>query len=225
MYHVTILQLGRGKLSRSFSTSKCVWNYYDVLKLERKCTAKEIKDSFIRLSKEFHPDINKRDDAHKKFLQINEAYKVLSNIESRRNYDLSLRPMHEVSSRGPYRMYTYNAEPFVHDPWKDPSFYANRDKSKDKFHEQDPYYGIRGIKRMSNTGIVLICLAFAAFGVAVQVFAIRNSFSFRREDLIKRSIEANEHLKKTKEAAAVNGNEVQIELLKLKFASRGKLDD
>ncbi|VEN48353.1 unnamed protein product [Callosobruchus maculatus] len=115
MYHVTILQFHTAKLLRAFSTSKCLWNHYDVLKLQRKCTAKEIKDSFIRLSKEFHPDINKRDDAHKKFLQINEAYKVLSNTESRRNYDLSLGSMHEVSSGGPYRMYKYNAEPFFHE--------------------------------------------------------------------------------------------------------------
>nr|CAH7725983.1 unnamed protein product [Callosobruchus chinensis] len=131
--------------------------------------------------------------------------------------------MHEVSSGGPYRMYTYSAEQFVNDPWKDPSFYANRDKSE--FHKQDPYYGIKGINRMTNKSVVIVCMALTAFGVLLQVFAIRNSFTFQREDLIKKSIEANEYLKEARKAADVNGNEVQIELLKLKFANRGKFDD
>ncbi|CAH1982185.1 unnamed protein product [Acanthoscelides obtectus] len=71
----------------------------------------------------------------------------------------------------------------------------------------------------------MVCLAVAGFALALQVLAIRNSFTFQREELIRRSIEANETLKKVKEAAALNGNEAQIELLKLKFASRSKIDD
>ncbi|CAH1982184.1 unnamed protein product [Acanthoscelides obtectus] len=133
--------------------------------------------------------------------------------------------MHEDSTRGPYRTYTYDAEQFVHNPWKDRSFYANRDKSQDKFNEGEPYYGIKGIKKLSNRTIVMVCLAVAGFALALQVLAIRNSFTFQREELIRRSIEANETLKKVKEAAALNGNEAQIELLKLKFASRSKIDD
>ncbi|VEN35050.1 unnamed protein product [Callosobruchus maculatus] len=80
--------------------------------------------------------------------------------------------MHEVSSGGPYRMYKYNAEPFFHDPWKDPSFYANRDRSRDKFYEQDPYYGIKGVNRMSNKSVVMICIALTVFGLSLQVFAV-----------------------------------------------------
>ncbi|KAJ1552438.1 hypothetical protein HK405_011322, partial [Cladochytrium tenue] len=51
-------------------------------------SAKEIKAQFYKLSMQYHPDRNSGDeDAHAKFIQINEAYSVLSKPHSRRDYD------------------------------------------------------------------------------------------------------------------------------------------
>jgi hypothetical protein len=44
---------------------------------------KEIKEAFRRKAKAFHPDINKSEDAHEHFLDINEAYNYLSDLHAR----------------------------------------------------------------------------------------------------------------------------------------------
>lgn len=51
-----------------------------------------------------HPDVNKSKNAHTIFLEINEAYNVLNNKESRRLYDLGLAPYEGVSHRNEIRV-------------------------------------------------------------------------------------------------------------------------
>lgn len=74
-------------------------NYYNVLGLEEDADIVEIKSSYRKLSKKFHPDLNP-DDAFfgKMFLQIQEAYEVLSDSESRRNYDEKLKSNYKPTS-------------------------------------------------------------------------------------------------------------------------------
>jgi len=63
--------------------------FYRILQLQPSADQKQIKDSFYKLSKQYHPDINKDDAAALlKFQQIAEAYEVLSNPDTRKNYDL-----------------------------------------------------------------------------------------------------------------------------------------
>lgn len=63
-------------------------NYYNILGLEQDADVKEIKQAYRKLSKKFHPDLN-QDDAFfdKMFLQIQEAYEVLSDKDLRVKYD------------------------------------------------------------------------------------------------------------------------------------------
>lgn len=63
-------------------------DYYKTLEVERTATADEIKKSYRRLSKKFHPDVNVGSkDAEEKFKQIGEAYEVLKDPEKRKRYD------------------------------------------------------------------------------------------------------------------------------------------
>ncbi|XP_023026339.2 dnaJ-like protein 60 isoform X2 [Leptinotarsa decemlineata] len=204
------------KINRFFSTSR-FRNHYDTLNVKRDCSAKEIRDSFIKLSKEHHPDLNKNLNAHEKFLEINEAYKILSNTESRRSYDLGLLP--SDANRNVY----YREWPST-DPWKDPIFYHNRDKSKNTQGDNNSYYGIKGVKKVSNFTIVIMCLIIATIGVSLQFLAIRKSFTMQRDHLIEKSRQAENSLKLIKDTAALNGNEVQLELLKMRFANRGRTE-
>lgn len=63
-------------------------NYYDVLGVSKTASADDIKQAFRKLSKKYHPDINKAADANDKFKEINEAYDTLGDPKKREQYDL-----------------------------------------------------------------------------------------------------------------------------------------
>ena len=63
-------------------------DYYAVLGVGKGASQKDIKKSFRSLAREFHPDANEGDSgAEVKFKQINEAYEVLGDEDSRKEYD------------------------------------------------------------------------------------------------------------------------------------------
>jgi len=63
-------------------------DYYEVLGVSQKATQQELKSSYRKLAMQFHPDRNPGNhEAEEKFKEINEAYGVLSSVESRSRYD------------------------------------------------------------------------------------------------------------------------------------------
>lgn len=63
-------------------------DYYKLLEVPKTATEAEIKKSFRKLARKYHPDLHPDDkDAKKKFQQINEAYEVLRDPEKRAKYD------------------------------------------------------------------------------------------------------------------------------------------
>ena len=60
---------------------------YETLEVSPNATSDEIKKSYRRLARKYHPDINKEKDAEEKFKEINAAYEILSDELKRKQYD------------------------------------------------------------------------------------------------------------------------------------------
>jgi molecular chaperone DnaJ len=63
-------------------------DYYKALDVSKTATADEIKKSYRKLARKYHPDANKGDPkAEEKFKEISEAYNTLSDAKRRKEYD------------------------------------------------------------------------------------------------------------------------------------------
>src|ERR1700694_1601295 len=63
-------------------------DYYELLGVSRKASAKDIRTAFRKLARKYHPDLNPGDkSSEEKFKQLQEAYDVLSDTKKRQMYD------------------------------------------------------------------------------------------------------------------------------------------
>lgn len=63
-------------------------NYYQILGVRRDASLSDIKKAYRKLAKKYHPDTNgNRSDIQKKFQEVTEAYRVLSDPKARETYD------------------------------------------------------------------------------------------------------------------------------------------
>lgn len=66
-------------------------NHYDVLGVGQSASLEEIKLAYRRLSRKYHPDLNPKEPHSSEFMRsINESYRILSNRDSRIDYDRSI---------------------------------------------------------------------------------------------------------------------------------------
>lgn len=76
-------------------------DYYKILDLPKGASDQEVRKAYRNLAKVWHPDkvdASKKEEAEKRYVEIAEAYEVLSNEEARRRYDngedLDVQPSH-----------------------------------------------------------------------------------------------------------------------------------
>lgn len=62
-------------------------DYYEILGVSRDADKEEIKRAYRRLARKYHPDVNKEPGAEDRFKEINRAYEILSEPETRARYD------------------------------------------------------------------------------------------------------------------------------------------
>jgi curved DNA-binding protein len=62
-------------------------DYYDVLGVPRDARGEQIQQAYRKLARQYHPDLNKDPGAEDRFKEINEAYQVLSDPDTRGRYD------------------------------------------------------------------------------------------------------------------------------------------
>ena len=84
--------------------------FYDILSVSKEASAEDIKSAYRRLVVRYHPDKNP-DNLHakEKFIQIQQAYEVLSDSTKKYHYDIKLRDqelynqVHSQQQRTPRR--------------------------------------------------------------------------------------------------------------------------
>jgi molecular chaperone DnaJ len=62
-------------------------DYYKILNVDKNSTQDEIKKSYRKLSKKYHPDVSKDPESESKFKEISEAYGILGDQDKRSSYD------------------------------------------------------------------------------------------------------------------------------------------
>ena len=62
-------------------------DFYDILGISRNADQDDLKRAYRRLARKYHPDVNKDPGAEDTFKEINRAYEVLSEPETRARYD------------------------------------------------------------------------------------------------------------------------------------------
>jgi len=86
-----------------FTSARLLGNpdHYSTLGLKRDASESDIKKAFFDLAKKWHPDLNKSPNAKQKFVEINNAYEVLSDKQKRELYDLQNQSSF-TSSQNPF---------------------------------------------------------------------------------------------------------------------------
>ena len=94
-------------------------NYYDLLGVAKDASQSDIKKAYRKKAMKWHPDKNQnnREEAEQKFKEIGKAYNVLSDENSRRNYDQfgeeGLKNMPNMSNFNPFDIFSQNSIPFI----------------------------------------------------------------------------------------------------------------
>lgn len=105
-------------------------NHYEILKVKSSASQDEIKSAYKSLIKKYHPDIYPGDKtfAERKTAAINAAYDVLSNPETRAQYDSEIFSVHDCNATNVTNNTTENHSDYYKDI--DPNYYANRYRQK-----------------------------------------------------------------------------------------------
>ncbi|MGW6240502.1 DnaJ C-terminal domain-containing protein [Streptomyces sp. NPDC055094] len=62
-------------------------DYYEVLGVPRTASQEDIQQAYRKLARRHHPDVNKDPEAEERFKDVNEAYSVLADPDTRARYD------------------------------------------------------------------------------------------------------------------------------------------
>ncbi|KAH8401915.1 hypothetical protein KR009_008698, partial [Drosophila setifemur] len=191
-------------LTRSFAhDEKCrkpkPETHYEVLNIRNDCSSQEVRNAFVKLSKLYHPDVKSNATSPERtarFVQISEAYKTLIKPQQRRDYDDSLLWQPERSERSPVGEDGNPIQAWDVKPNYDPN--------------PGPYYGIKGLKRVSNWQVALVLMALGIFGALFGFTSVKHSFQLSRQIQDEISAEAVSHHAAVVADAQKYGNEEQL---------------
>ena len=152
---------------------------FDILGVKPSATREEIRDAFIKRSKQFHPDTNPEDPTlHMKFAQINEAYsKINKNKSVGRN-----------KTTGEETYYETGEDYWKHDDYHDREHYeymSSREyyhytkqsmaEHEQKVHSYHHSHNCDADKSYSYMGLVIAFLATCLMGLGIKYLSWKKS--------------------------------------------------
>ncbi|XP_045710736.1 dnaJ homolog subfamily C member 4 isoform X2 [Phyllostomus hastatus] len=143
-------------------------NYYELLGVHPGASTEEVKRAFFSKSKELHPDRDPGNPTlHSRFVELSEAYQVLSREQSRREYDYQLRSAPPPKSPGT----TAHAKSAhqAHSSWTPPNaeYWA-------QFHHVRPQGPeARRQQQRHNKRVLGYCLLIMLAGMGLHYIAFR----------------------------------------------------
>lgn len=194
------------RLSTS-SAHRMTVNYYELLGVKPNASIEEIKNAFFDKSKKMHPDSDPSNpDLHSQFVELNEAYRVLSKDLSRKEYDLRLRQPYSSASSYSYSPRAGPQESMRY--WEQ----FRRAQPRETSAETQENTRRRNRKLMGYcilTMVVSIGLHFLFFRKLAEV---HSSYMDEKDRALQKMYD------EAKERARVNGFKKQTEILRQKHA-------
>ena len=142
-------------------------DYYKILELNFGATIQEIKTSYRKLAFKYHPDVSKEKNCSAKFIEITEAYEILSNENTKKQYDSIYYNFFKNSEN----FDTYNPKQDLTKEWEDIGKTKAKQYSEmkfDKFAEMLIDELKLGISYTPNFIFILFCIS----GVFVSLYLI-----------------------------------------------------
>ena len=115
-------------------------DYYEILGVSPDADAKTIKQTYRKLARQYHPDVNPGNkEAEEKFKTINEAYQALSNPEQRKKYD-ELRAQYQRWQQSGRKPQDFNWQNWEAQPGENANVrYATPEDMEDLFGNESPF--------------------------------------------------------------------------------------
>ncbi|MDL2320247.1 DnaJ domain-containing protein [Alistipes sp. OttesenSCG-928-B03] len=141
-------------------------DYYLILEISINATEEDIKRAFRKLAVKYHPDKNQGDDYFtKKFIEIKEAYDVLSDANKRVEYDILYKQYFNQQSESERKEYNFQQaekkkkeqeqdEKYYYEPFK--PFYSNRDRELQDTPQYNPIFDLLGNKIPDNIDFFIL---------------------------------------------------------------------
>ncbi|XP_056144513.1 dnaJ homolog subfamily C member 4 [Lampris incognitus] len=199
-------------------------NYYELLGVKPNASIEEVKNAFFDKSKKIHPDSDPSNPGlHSQFVELNEAYRVLSKERSRKEYDLKLRQPYSGGQafRAASGYTAYRASTEAQDNMR----YWNQfrqPQAKQMTAEE------RQSGRRRNFRLMGYCFITMLLSIGAHVVFFRKLEEFHNNFMDEKDRVITEIYNESKERARINGFKKQTEILRQKhteFLEKYKIHD
>lgn len=169
--------------------------YYDILGIPFDATSEQIKKAYREQIRFFHPDIfdGSEDVARIKTQQLNEAYEVLKDFESRRSYDAYLKRnglynrYNEKNKKSSDQKPDQESEP---EPEPEPKHETERDQEQNQESSVDPELVAEELRKREEKSNRLVRNIAVIIAILVAIFFINTNAKDREAKLEKQLEEA-----------------------------------